>query len=524
MISFYSMTYEELLREHNDLLESRNHFKDRNEHLEQELDALKKIIKMFNKDKFGSKSEVFTEEELSSQLLFNELEVEASAAPQLPLVQETITYTRKKKGRGKKQPFPEGLAREEVIIDIAEEDKVCPHDGTRLKDFGFDVVEKLKTIPAQSTVIIEKTKKYACPCCEVHIIQAKSNSILPKTIATPELLSFLIFSKFFQGLPFYRLEEFYKHQGIHLTRGTMARWLIGVSEKLQPLWNLLEEKAMESGYMAIDATKVQVLKEPGRAPNDKSFMWVRGSPELGIVLFDYDVSGGGAVAKKLVAEFKGGLQADAHRGYNALDKQELLLLGCMMHARRRFYRAWIKADKKDGLASHGLKLIQRFYDFERSYKENNLTKSKRRKARLQQVKPYMQKLKKWCEKKRPVVVPQSDVGLAINYFLNEYEELSAFLKDGRYDIDNGWVERMIRKFAIGRKNWLFSDSVEGARSSSILYSLVLTAKVNGKDPFKVMTEILRKLPKADKLEDFEELTNLLLTPKDLSSDEVFLSA
>jgi len=215
---------------------------EHNEHLKQEVDALKKIIKMFNKDKFGSKSEGFTEEELNSQLLFNELEVEASGAPQLPLVQETITYTRKKKGRGKKKPFPADLPREEVIIDIAEEDKVCPHDGSALKEIGFDVVEKLKTVPAQSTIIVEKTKKYACPCCEGHMAQAKSHSILPKTIATPELLSFLIFSKFFQGLPFYRLEEFYKHQGIHLTRGTMARWLIGVSEKLVPVWNLYPKR------------------------------------------------------------------------------------------------------------------------------------------------------------------------------------------------------------------------------------------------------------------------------------------
>ena len=518
------MTYQELLNEHNKTVENNNFLQERSEHLEQENDALKKIIKMFNKDKFGSKSEVFSEEELNSQLLFNELEVEALSAAQQPLVQETITYTRKKKGRGKKQPFPEGLPREEVIIDIPEKDKVCPHDGARLKEIGFDVVEKLKTVPAQSTVIIEKTKKYSCPSCEGHIVQAKVNTILPKTIATPELLSFLIFSKFYQGLPFYRIEEFYKHQGIQLSRGTMARWLIGVSDKLMPLWNSLEERALNSGYMAIDATTVQVLKEPGRDPTKKSFMWVRGSPELGIVLFDYDRSGGGEVAKSLVAGLSGGLQADAHRGYNAIDRKELLLLGCMMHARRRFYKAWVKGGKKDGLASHGLKLIQKLYHFEAQYKENNFSKSKRYSARQKQVGPYLKKMKKWCKKKKPLVLPKSDVGIAINYFLTEYTELSAFLQDGRFEIDNGWVERMIRKFAIGRKNWLFNDTVEGAKSSSILYSLVLTAKINGKDPFKAMTEILRRLPTTNTLEGDEELTDLLLTPKDLSSDEVFLSA
>ena len=145
--------------------------------------------------------------------------------------------------------------------------------------------------------------------------QARSNSILPGTIATPELLSFIIFSKYFQALPLYRLEELFKLNGIDLKRGTMARWLVRVKEQLMPIYNLLQDKAFESGYMCIDATHVQVLKEPGRKAETKSFMWARGSPERGIVLFDYDPSGGGQVAKSLMMGFSGALQADAHRGY-----------------------------------------------------------------------------------------------------------------------------------------------------------------------------------------------------------------
>ena len=151
-------------------------------------------------------------------------------------------------------------------------------------------------------------------------------------------------------MPLYRLEEQFRLQGIALKRGTMARWLVQTIEHLTPLYNLLQEKAFESGYMAIDATYVQVLKEPGRLATTKSFMWARGSPELGIVLFDYDPSGGGGVAKNLMAGFRGGLQADAHRGYEALDEKAILLLGCMMHARRRFHDAWLVGEKKPGLA------------------------------------------------------------------------------------------------------------------------------------------------------------------------------
>ena len=493
------MTYQELL-------ETKTLLENKNDYLFKENEYLKHVVKLFKEEKFGTKSEQYIEEQ-NPQLLFNELEQEARGE-QLPLEQEHISYVRKK-GRGKKKPYPEHLPREEDIIDIAESEKFCPHDGTKLKQIGFDTVEKIKTVPAQSSIVVEKTLKYACPSCELHMAQAKSNSILPKTVATPEVLSFLIFSKFFQGLPFYRLEELYKLQGIHLTRGTMARWLIQVSEKLIPIWNVLEERVLNSGYMAIDATKVQVLKEKDREAKAKSFMWVRGSPELGIVLFDYNISGGGKVAKNLIEGFKGGVQADAHKGYGVLDKDEILLLGCMMHARRRFHKAWLGGNKKPGLAEIGLKMFKRLYKFEKAYKEAGLSRERRYEARLKDVKPYMEKIKKWCEKKKPKVIKESPLGNAINYYINEYEELSAFLKNGRYEIDNGWVERMIRKFAIGRNNWMFSDTVEGAHASSILYSFALTAKVNGKDPFKVMTDIFKKLPAAETIDDYEKLADLL---------------
>lgn len=476
------------------------------DYLSEENKRLRHILKLFKEEKFGTKSEQYLED--SQQELFNEIEELSSEAPQLPLTQETITYTRKK-GRGKKRPFPEDLPREEVIIDLPESEKICPHDGATLKEIGEEVTEKLKTVPAQSSIVVERKKKYACPCCEGYITQPKTYSILPKTIATPEILSFLIFSKFFQSLPLYRLEELYKLQGIVLSRGTMARWLVQVSDHLIPIWNILEERVLASSYMAIDATTVQVLKEKNRKPKDKSFMWVRGSPEKNIVLFDYDVSGGGKVAKRLIEGFSGAVQADAHKGYGSLDRSELVLLGCMMHARRRFHKAWLGGEKKPGLAEIGLKMMKRLYRYEKAYKEKNFNHEQRYEARQKEVLPYMLKIKNWCEKKRSKVPKQSPIGNAINYFLNEYDELSAFLQSGRYEIDNGWVERVIRKFAIGRNNWLFSDTEKGAHASSILYSLALTAKLNDKDPFAVMTEIFKQLPRAQSIDDYEALANIL---------------
>ena len=481
---------------------------------DEEISRLHRNMSLLLKSKYGAKSEVYRDPEDRPQQLelpiFNELEKEVSTPNQDHVETETITYNRKKKGRGKKKPFPEDLPREEVIIDLKDEEKFCPHDGTALKEIGEDVVEKLKTVPAQSSIVVEKRKKYVCPCCQEHIVQASSPTLLPKTIATPELLSFLVFSKFFQSLPLYRLEELYQLQKIYLSRGTMARWLIQVSRELMPIWNILEEKVLDCGYMAIDATPVQVLKEKGRSPQSKSSMWVRGSPEQGIVLFDYDVSGGGKVAARLIDGFQGAVQADAHRGYKAIETKDKLFLGCLMHARRRFYKAWVGGQKKSGLAEIGLKMIKKVYSYEKAYKDKGLTPEQRHLARQEQVAPYMEKIRKWCEKNKTKVLPKSPIGNATNYFLNEYKELSAFLKNGRYEPDNGWIERMIRKFAIGRNNWIFSDTVDGANASSLLYSLALTAKLNGKDPFVVMTEIFKKLPQAQTLKDYEELTKLLL--------------
>jgi transposase len=492
--------------------QSQQELKKRNEYLIAEVEYLKQVINLLKRDKFGSTSEKMIELPVE-QLLFNELEKEAQKNE--PEQTELIAGYTRKKGRGVKRPFPESLPREEVIIDLPESEKICPIDGTALKQIGEEITEKLKIVPAQATVVIERKKKYACPCCQSHMAQAKANSILPGTIATVELIAFLIFSKFFQGLPLYRIEELVKLHGVDLKRGTMASWLINVAEKLQPVWNVLEEWALASGYMGIDATSVQVLKEEGRKPQTKSFMWARGSPELGIVLFDYDISGAGKVAERLIAGFSGTLQSDAHRGYDRLDEQ-VHRLGCMMHSRRKFHEAWISVQKKPGLAANGLGMIKKLYKYEEAYKKQALPPEQRHQARVAEVKPYMEKILHWCEDKKMKVPRSSPIGIAIDYYLDEYQHLTGFLADGRYEIDNGWIERAIRKFAIGRNNWMFSDTVDGAKSSALFYSLVITAKLNGKNPYGMLVEILKALPLANNIDDFERLAKLLVNKPSLN--------
>ena len=478
--------------------------------LKEEVFKLRNIIRQLKKGKFVSAKESYTVP-VEQLPLFNEVE-ELCDKPALPAgggILEEVKGYKRKKGRGKREPFPEELEREDVIIDIPDTEKSCSCCGSQLKEIGEEVTEKLKTIPARTTIIRERKKKYACKSCSGNVIQAKRKSLIPGSIVTPELISYILFSKFFQGLPLYRLEELYKLQKIEVHRGTMARWLMQTSDMLIPVWNMLEERALESGYMAIDATRVQVLKEEGRKATTKSCMWVRGSPERGIALFDYNVSEGGAAAKGLMTGYEGALQGDGHKGYGVFQGKEILMLGCMMHARRKFYKAWESGGKKkEGMPVTALQMIKKIYKYEQAYKEKGLKHEERKQAREKEVRPYMERLKSWCEKKLSKTLPKSDLGIAMKYFLNEYERLSGFLKSGRYEIDNGWVERVIRKFAIGRNNWLFSDTVKGAKASSVLYSLVLTAKLNDKCPYKVMTEVLQRLPGVNTVEGYEALADL----------------
>ena len=183
-----------------------------------------------------------------------------------------------------------------------------------------------------------------------------------------------------------------------------------------------------------------------------------------------------------------------------------------MHARRRFHKAWLVGGEKPGIAADGLAFFKFLYDKEESYKNQGLTPEARKEIRDREIGPSLSAIKDWAETNLLKVPKSSDLGNALNYFIAEYKELSAFLKNGRYEMDNGWLERTIRKFAIGRNNWMFCDTVEGAHASSILYSLVITAKLNKKNPFTIMTEIFTQLPYAKTADDYERLTELLLSP------------
>jgi transposase len=446
--------------------------------------------------------------------IFNEAEVIEESSSKRPSI-EVKGYRRR--GKPKRVALPDNLPREEVVIDLPEEEKRCP-EGHELKCIGEEVSEQLDVIPAQVKVIRTIRKKYACTHCEGHVRRAPLPKVaIPKSMASAGLLAYIATGKYGDGLPLYRQEHMWQRAGVDIPRYTMAIWMIKVGELLTPIINLMEDELLDSGYVQADETRVQVLNEKGKLAESRSYMWVRSRNGPGIkpiTIFEYDPTRSGSVAKRLLAGYEGYLQADAYGGYNALcEDKKIIRCGCMAHCRRKFFEAGKASKKGSGLASEAIDIIRRLYEVEAEIKDKNIRE--RYQARLERSLPILDEFRKWLDDHLGKVPPQSQLGKALNYAHNEWVYLNRYLDDGRISIDNNMVENAIRPFAVGRKNWLFSDSVAGAKSSAAIYSVMISAKQNGHNEYAYFRYLLEKLPLAEKVEDFEALLPHKLRPQDI---------
>jgi len=403
--------------------------------------------------------------------------------------------------------FPEDLTRIEVIHDLSDEEKVCPHDGQVLKEIGEKTSEQLDIIPMQIQVIRHIRKQYACPCCEGYLKTAsKPKQPIEKSQASASLLSYIAVSKYADSLPLYRQSNILGRFGIEMNRTTLANWMIQCGALIQPLMNRFEEQLLEQPYIHMDETPVQVLNEAGKTAESQSYMWVRsaGPPGQRITLFDYSPSRSGAVPRRLLLDFKGALMVDGYEGYAPVCKeQSLARLGCWAHARRKFVDASKASKKKNAQAVYAIKLMARLYAIEKHNK--SASGDVRYQARQEKAKPILDKLRRWLDETKPKVPPKTLLGKALHYLEHQWPRLVRYLDDGNYPIDNNLVENAIRPFAIGRKNWLFSASVKGAKASANLYSLIETAKANGLEPYAYLKRVFTELPNAENFDDIDRL-------------------
>jgi len=505
------------------ILNLQNQFQSEKADLEHKLQVesshnrlLAEQIQFYKQRLFGRKSEVFTNEAVDQALLFNEAEAEGQA--EKADTAELITvpeHQRKKRGR---KALPDDLPREEVIHDLPEKEKQCACCGKALPGIGQETTEELAIIPEQVKVIRHVRLKYG-PCgCEASQekeapevkIAVAPERMIPHSIVSPSLLAYSITGKFNDGLPFYRQSMQFARYGVEISRATLCNWALLASDKCEPLIELLREEIKHSPLIQMDETPVQVLKEPGRKAESKSYMWVsKGTAEgKALILYEYDPSRSQAVPKRLLDGYQGYLQTDDYSGYNGIGQSPgIVQVLCWAHARRKF--ADTEKASPGGLAKEGLAYIKNLYDIERTLRaeldEGKIKADDFVRKRKERVKPLLDGYKRWLEKKEPEIPPESLIGKAIRYSLSNWKKLIRYLEAWYITPDNNGVENAVRPFVLGRKNWLFANTPRGACASANLYSLVETAKANGLEPYHYLNYLFTRLPSADTPEALRQL-------------------
>lgn len=489
------------------------------------IDYLEEQIRLLRNEIFGRKSEKRPVPDPRQLTLFTE----SDDLPEAPEPQN-IPVAGHKRRKGGRKPLPAELPRVEVIHDLEESEKTCPC-GCRLKRIGDEVCEKLDYVPARLQVERHIRYKYACPACEgledegpsVKIAPAPPQ-LIPKSMATPGLVAHIVCSKFEDALPLYRQEKIFARLGVVLPRSTMCAWLISVAKRAQPLMALLGREIRSGPVVNADETPVQVLKEPQRANTAKSYMWVfrGGNPEHPSLVFRYHPTRSGQVPLKFLSGYSGYLQCDGYNGYDALGREKgVTLLGCWAHARRKFDKV-IKArgsKKKQGSAEQAMAFIGALYRVEKKARDQSLNAEQTHHLREQDSRPVLEAFKHWLEAKTAVTPPKGLLGKAVNYTLNNWQRLVRYLEDGRLRPDNNLAENAIRPFVLGRKNWLFAGTPDGADAAAVYYSLIETAKANGLKPFKYLRHLFGKLPFAETEEDYKNLLPQYLNAVELRQSE-----
>jgi transposase len=467
-------TYDELLAENLDL--------------KRQLAYLKRVI-------FGQKRERFVpsvpEEQMSLDALF---ETAGAKIPGFAESKEKISYERRKpkKGHGR-NPIPEDLHREKIVLDVHESDKVCSCCGTPKNHIGDDVTEELEYKPAVFFVNQYVRPKYACSKCPDNGITTAPMPPRPidKGVAGPGLLSYILVSKYVDHLPLYRLQQMFVRYNIHINRSSMANWIAELCNPLEAICRAMKETLLSSFLIQADETTLKVLDDTVKDKCILGYLW----PYVGdgkLAVFEFRDSRSHDGPTDFLSMFTDRyLLSDGYAGYNdVVKKQRLTHLMCWAHARRKFFE---QKDIAPDFVASVLEQIKELYKIELEAAEGKLDHKARCELRKQKSVPALENIRTLLENHGKVILPKNKVAEAIDYTLNHWPQLTRFLEDGRLPIDNNLCENTIRPVALGRKNWLFAGSIDGAKRMAIIYSLVATCKLNGINPYEYFVNILPKV-------------------------------
>ena len=477
------------------------------ENLKNQLEFLQNQILNKNRKIFGKSSEQADENQLS---FFNEAEKNSDSKAIEPEI-EQIDYKRKKPSahKGKKDNLS-SLKR--IVIEHKLDDKnaVCNKCGNKLSIIGSKSKEVLKYKPAELYIEEHVTYTYACKTCDAeadksNIITADApKSLLHKSMASNELLAHILTMKYQQALPLYRMESYFQTMNVKLSRQTLSNWVVNAAAELENVYDCMKEEILKRDYIHADETPVKVIDSKSKESKSKHYMWVYVSKDIdnSIILYDYQKTRSSSCPVNFLGDFSGYLQTDGYSGYNKVKNAKRLY--CLAHIRRKFYEIIENLNDetlKKSRAIIGFNYCEQIYKIEKSLREQYSSSDNyyddRHRIRLEKIAPILQEFKGYVDTEIENALPQSALGKALKYTKNLLPYMNTYLTNGCLEIDNNAAERAVKPFVIGRKNWLFSNTPKGARSSAIIYSIVETAKANGLIVEKYLTYLFDEVSKLE---------------------------
>ncbi|MFW4411600.1 IS66 family transposase [Lactiplantibacillus argentoratensis] len=468
-----------------------------------EIQLLKEQVAFLNRKLYGVRSEKMTDPNQLSLLedpsVFTEPEQTGRQS------EEEVVASPRKPKRKRSEGIAADLPVEETLI--TREASVCEH-GHQLVAVGKHFVRtEIEHVPGRlyQNQIFEQT--YKCVACEEadgdsHLYQAEApRALFPHSMATPSLVAEVLHQKYTMASPLFRQLHEWARAGVLISETTLANWVIGAARLVQPVYDLLGRVLSVQPFLQGDETPFQVLREPGKTAQSKSYIWVKRSIKMApqqVVFYAYGDTRSGKFAKSLYTNFSGVLQCDGYAGYNALT--EIDRAGCWAHVRRKFF----DDAKKSGTLHETvpLKLLNQMFALEKSW--TSLDAKVRRQQRDAHLRPVIDEFWSWCD---AADIPlKSTLGKAVTYAQNQRRSLNRVLEYGELELSNNAAERAMKTFVIGRKNWLFATSPAGADANAIWMTLIETAKANGLDPrayIRLLLEQLSQLPEFPTEEQLE---------------------
>ena len=496
--------------------------------LNKKMEVLIEQITLANKNRFGRSSEKMTD---TSQICFMEVDGtivffnEAEAVSDLDAEEpDTLENkpARKAKAVGKKEADIKDLPVNIINHYLTDDELVAEFGANGWKQLPDAISKRYRFIPAKVEIDEHHVGVYASKTDDRIIKADHPKALLHGSLVSPTIAAAIMNGKYVNAVPLYRLEQEFSRYGLTITRQNMANWMIRLGESyLAVLYDYLHQELYNYHVIQADETPVLVNRD-GRSAGTKSYMWVYRSGHLytdkQIVLYDYHKTRNCSHPREFLCNYSGICVTDGYQVYHTIEKEreDLQIAGCWVHARRKFDEALTvipKAHRNKSDAFLVIKQIQAIYREEG--KLNELSSKERLMQRQLVIKPLVDALFAYLKKMEPTVPTSGQLRKAYTYILNQEKYLRVFLEDGEVPIDNNASERAIRGFCIGKKNWQMIDTINGAHSSAIIYSIAETAKANNLKPYDYFVYLLEEIPKHMEQKDRTFLEDLLPWSKKL---------